>query len=236
MTSNDKAAGCCDLCMNIAIGPPCIFNGECPCHTPAPRTEKKCPIAACSHNINGRSLDKPCSIEFKGKCTCGEYSPDDIVVHRFDGPCYLRPYKPPTDLEMHLDIEKPATVEVGHADSEDDAIEEIVKEAEDILGDSPIKDAWTDWLRTALRSYGDKREAAGREEAETENDKNFDTYFDVQLTEAKAEGRAEFARELLEKMPDPDIEREPATDEFDRAWNQAINSFRSLLESELKGL
>lgn len=28
--------------------------------------------------------------ESKPHCTCGEFSPDHLVVHRTDGPCYLR--------------------------------------------------------------------------------------------------------------------------------------------------
>jgi hypothetical protein len=38
-----------------------------------------------------REALRPDQGDVKRKCTCGESSPDRLVVHRTDGPCYLRP-------------------------------------------------------------------------------------------------------------------------------------------------
>lgn len=52
--------------------------------------------------------------ETNKKCVCGEYSPDRLVVHRTDGPCYLRESQEPVASKAGEDL--PTTIESQNSD------------------------------------------------------------------------------------------------------------------------
>lgn len=125
-------------------------------------------------------------------------------------------------------------------DSEDDAIEKIEEEFKQLDDHDKFHIGDNDWLRIALRSYGDEREAAVWEKGEDSRAMNV-VFHKSSYEKGKQEGRAEFTRELLEKMPKyADIDINPIEMALERmkriGFNQGLIKIRSLLESESKGL
>lgn len=152
--------------------------------------KNRCP---CHYATLGSAKCSACCTEKKCCAFCIEGG--DMQVNRCKKcPCH----KPPTDSEniQHLGItNSPYSIETGEtkiSDSEDAAIEateRIVIEYANLSGrESTNRSEFRDRALKILRSYGDKREAIGREE-EFDNQESW-----------KEAGRAEFARELLEKM------------------------------------
>lgn len=242
--SNDKAAGCeltdhviswggdgyyCVRCMT-----PFVSSGF-----PTPRTGNKC-VAS---NIQLMSNPPQSKCKYCGQTwfvryerpICHTKSPIDSEWKRCSECQFeLRPNAPfygghQKDCSFALD--KPSTVEVGHADSddvaekviarfdvtEDDAIEEILKEFVNILGDSPIKYAWADWLRNALRSYGDMRSRKT----------DMCHYCDANEFHWKEEGRREERERLLnQKANQHDQEvRKAVLDELDKKFNSLLANY-----------
>lgn len=148
----------------------------------------------------------------------------------------------------HSDIEKPSTVEVGHAKSKDNLIDGIIDEwmTQPRTMSHSTQEAW---LRQALT----KAEEAGREEGENAtlnaDIEDYPTRADRiakeqgraealrECTKAFEEGRAEFARVLLEKihalpMKSPEVE----SDHYDLGLTHQKANVLRIIESELKRL
>lgn len=160
------------------------------------------------------------------KCEVSEVAGLPWACNNFRCPC-------------HSDIEKPSTVEVGHAQGNDSLIEETARKITITIGiPGQFTEERTKFLVETLSDFYTKARASGREEADWLGE----TLQDARES-GKKTGRAEFAREFLEKIGAMKVRYEGRSDlkpgaieVVEYVAQCAKDTFRTLIESELNGL
>lgn len=200
--SNDKATGCCDYCKSWAFHG-CTKKGNCPCHSPAPRTGKSwhvCEICQFELRPNapfygGHQKDCP-RADSKVRCTY-------LYCHGASNGCI-------PDCSCKKNGHKPHIL----PDSEDDEIEEIIKGHSKRVGEEFRFNYQIEskWLRMEIRSYGDMREEKALKEQLPRTQK----VFDEKKIEWKEEGRREATLEFSKISGGYEAGKRAALDELER--------------------